>query len=221
MALTVPLVPTGMKQGVRTAPRGVSQDARAGRSVAGLEPEGEVGKSVKPLASSASVSLAARVCRRDAVSLDEHRVPEAEETVAQSDRLCVGAPDALDPGESHGQRQHGAARQMEVGEQRVHRTETVPGRDEDIGRGADPSVRAHRGLDRQPRPETGARQGLEHPGGGGPDCHQPPPRAACLPQSVERLTGQTVGLAVDAVVLHHLLADGLECVEAHVQGHVG
>ena len=42
IALTVPLVPTGMKQGVRTRPRGVSRQARPGVAVARLDGEREI-----------------------------------------------------------------------------------------------------------------------------------------------------------------------------------
>ena len=46
MALTVPLVPTGMKHGVGPRPA-ASRDARPGLAVLRLEREGEVGQTVK------------------------------------------------------------------------------------------------------------------------------------------------------------------------------
>src|SRR4030095_17050681 len=63
----------------------------------------------------------------------EHRVAVRVEAIARLDRVAVRAQDDLPPGERRHQDEQARAREMEVGDERVHAPEPLAGADEGIG----------------------------------------------------------------------------------------
>src|SRR5688572_7751742 len=99
MALTVPPVPTGMKAGVRTLPRGIDTSPRL-----------------------ALPSVASILNPKMSVMIDpekQARIPIGVEPVVVPDGVGIGGAHALQPGEGRNQHEQRRARQMEVGHQRV------------------------------------------------------------------------------------------------------
>ncbi len=118
-ALTVALVPTGMKQGVSTSPCGVRRRPARARPLV--------------LRARTPKAPARRHDGRLCPAPGQHGVAETVEPVAPGDRVGVDAPGLLDPAEGHDQGQQARARQMEVGDQAVDRGEPVARRDEQAG----------------------------------------------------------------------------------------
>src|SRR5690606_19071860 len=114
MALTVPAVPTGMKAGVRTVPRGIeTSPRRALPSVA------------RSLKEKTSVMVGPEKQARVAIGI---------EAIAVCDGVGIGRAHALQPGECGDQHEERRSRQMEIGHQRIGDAEAMARRDEDVGR---------------------------------------------------------------------------------------
>src|SRR5262245_65802060 len=69
------------------------------------------------------------------ISGDQHRFAVRVEAIARLDRVAVRAQDGLPSGERRYQDEQARSREMEVGDERVHDPEPMPGSDEEI-RGA-------------------------------------------------------------------------------------
>src|SRR5512139_3684623 len=116
---TVAAVPTGRKAGVRKEPRSVPiTPARA---------------SVPPSRASTAnrtVMSAERGTILPPPSKDEHRVAVAVEPVPFRHRRAVRGAHGIHPRERHHQGEEARTGQVEVREERIHRAEPVPGKDE-------------------------------------------------------------------------------------------
>ena len=111
IALTVPYVPTGMKMGVSTTPRGnVRRPRRA------------------PPSGAEQFKLHSHELHDRRVQ--EHRVTITEETIALRNGVPIGAHDCIEAAERADQHQQGRFGQMKVGQQRIDDAEPIARRDE-------------------------------------------------------------------------------------------
>ena len=201
IAFTVPAVPTGMKAGVRTTPRGMRISPVRAEPVGLGDGEGDDSLSEPPIAHAVRFALDSPFARgrREAAGRRRRRSRSGSPPRSHARRPPACASRPAEGADQHEQRR---ARQMEVGHQHVDGAEAVAGRDEDVGLAGERRDRAVRRARRSRaaaatvvptatmRPPARPR-GVERRGGVAPT---PCPHSACIRWSAvsSAFTGRNV-----------------------------
>lgn len=141
-------------------------------------------------------------------SQNQHRVAEAEEAVALLDRDFVGAQRVFAAHQGRDEHQQRALRQVEVGDQRIHRLDGHAGGDEDLRKAA---ARVHDAVL--------CGHGFQRAHARGAHAHDPAPAGARGVDRLRLLGRHLIVLAVHVVVGDIFLLDRAECAQPHVQQH--
>src|SRR5215831_17797151 len=112
MAFTVPPVPTGMKAGVRTVPRGMTISPRRAMPSVASRRNPKLSGIIFLVAAKASSMLISS-------SKEQARIAIGVEAITFLDRVSIGRAHRFQPRKSGDEHEQRRARQMEIGHQRV------------------------------------------------------------------------------------------------------
>ena len=140
------------------------------------------------------------------LSIDQHRIPVAEKTVALLYCMPVSAADGLNSGKSRNKHQQGRLGKMKIGEQAVDDMEPVAGGDKNRSFPFELSLSC---------------DGFQCPQCGRADRNHTPPIFFHPPDRIQSFHRHMKNLAVHLVIKDILHPYGLEGDHADVERHVG